>query len=203
MQFKFRKSSCVAVGTFNIYVVQPKLLAEMGVFVSSQPVMVSGDLTQPGIRFQVAGAKWVVRPDRLSVESGSPDVDCGELVRKTLAALCWTPIMAVGVNAVFASAGESEAELPETLRLPEHSEATVRTVHLCIPHGTSKINFVLTREADELVLSLNCHADFGGRRGVQKQLNESVRAVCESFLEQRRVSVDIAKKITNAEFVYE
>ncbi len=111
--------------------------------------------------------------------------------------------MAVGVNSVFATAGDSEVELPASLRLPEHPEATARTVHLCIPHGASKINFVLTREDAELVLSLNSHADFSGRRDIQSHLNESVQAACESFLEQRRVSIEIAKKITNAEFVYE
>lgn len=203
MRFKFKHASCVVVGTFNIYVVQPKLLAEIGVFPTEQPVFVSGDLTQPGIRFDVNAAKWVVRPDRLSVESERADVDCGELVKKTLTALCWTPIMAVGVNLAFTSSGDSETELPANLRLPNHPDATVRTVHVCIPHGGSKINFVLTREADELLLSMNAHTDFSGRKVSQKHLNESVLAVCESFLEQRRVSVEMARRITEAEFVYE
>lgn len=70
MDFTFKHSSCVAVGTFNIYIVQPKLLAEMGVFETEQPVLVSGDLTRPGIRFEVNNALWTVRPDRLS--GGAP-----------------------------------------------------------------------------------------------------------------------------------
>ena len=160
VQFKFKQSSCVAIGTFNIYVVQPKLLAEMGVFKAAQPVMVFGDLTQPGIRFEIDGMTWVVRPERLAVESARPDVNCGQFVEKTLAALCWTPIMAIGINSVFTSPGESAKELPSCLRLPEHPDATVRTVHACVPYGKSKINFALTRDQDGLTLSLNSHTDF-------------------------------------------
>lgn len=202
-QFKFKNSSCVAIGTFNIYVVQPKLLAEMGVFKSSQPIMVLGDFTQPGIRFEVDGVTWVIRPERLAVESANPDTNCGQFVEKTLEALCWTPVMAIGINSVFTSAGESESCLPPHFRLPELSEATLRAVHVCVPYKDSKINVAIVRDTDGLTLSLNSHTDFSGKKDIQKTLNESVRAVCRSFVEHRTFSVDIVKKAIGAEFVYE
>ncbi len=203
VEFKFKHSSCVAVGTFNIYIVQPKLLAEMGVFEAEQPMLVSGDLTQPGIRFEIANSKWVVRPDRLSVESSAPNVNCGEFVERTLAALCWTPVMGVGINAVFTAPESAEQELPTCMQLPQHSDATQRSTHLSIPHDESVLNIQLSRTEKQVELSINVHSDFSQKKDTPKQLNESVRAICGSFLELRRSVIDVAGELLKAEFIYD
>lgn len=203
MDFTFKHSSCVAVGTFNIYIVQPKLLAEMGVFETEQPVLISGDLTRPGIRFEVNNAVWTVRPDRLSVESKAPNVDCGLFVERTLAALCWTQIMGVGVNSVFTSPSESESQLPSDLRLPVHPDATQRTSHLSIPRGDSVLNIQMTYSENQLELSLNTHMDFSQKKGNSKEANESVRSFCGSFIDLRTSAVDFANRILKAEFIYD
>ena len=203
MDFTFKHSSCVAVGTFNIYIVQPKLLAEMGVFETERPALISGDLTRPGIRFEVNNAVWTVRPDRLSVESKAPNVDCGLFVERTLAALCWTQIMGVGVNSVFTSPSESESQLPSDLRLPVHPDATQRTSHLSIPRGDSVLNLQMTHSDNQLELSLNMHTDFSRNKGNSKEINESVRSICGSFIDLRTSAVDFANEILKAEFIYD
>ena len=82
VDFAFKKSSCVALGTFNIYVIQPALLADMGVIEpNDQLVRFEGDLTQPGFRFGATHCgNWTVRPERLAVESCDPEFDCGRHV---------------------------------------------------------------------------------------------------------------------------
>ncbi len=201
--FTFKQSSCVAVGTFNIYIVQPKLLVDMGVFETDKPVLLSGDLTRPGYQFETNNSKWVVRPDRLSVESKDPTVDCGGFVERTLAALCWTPIMAVGINAVFEASLDCETRLPDAVRLPTYSGATQRTVHLSLADGNSKTNLQLTASEEQLTLSVNRHTEFGDVRDDHKQLTKAVQSICGSFMEHRTESIDIAKEAFSGEFIYE
>lgn len=203
MKFTFKQSSCVAVGTFNIYIVQPKLLQEMGVFHSKHPGLISGDLTQPGFRFEIDKSKWFVRPDRLSVESEDPSVDCGGFVQRTLASLCWTPIMAVGINAVFEAAPESESMLPDELRLPIYPDASQRTVHLSVQDGNIKTNIQLASTEEHLTLSVNRHVDFGHLKNDSKRVGKAVQDVCGSFMQQRDESVEIARNATRGDMFYE
>ena len=172
IKFTFKQSSCVAVGTFNIYIVQPKLLVDMGVFHLEQPVLVSGDLTQPGLRFDVQKSKWTVRPDRLSVETEDAEVDCGKFLQKTLEALCWTPIMAVGINCVFEAPPGSEEKLPDDLRLPRHPNASQRSVHFCVPHENSHTNIQLFSSENALTLAVNRHADFSKTRDDPEKVSQ-------------------------------
>lgn len=203
LEFAFKQSSCVAVGTFNIYILQPKLLAAMGVFELENPILVSGDLTQPGIRFEAVNSVWIVRPDRLSVESKAPNVDCGELVERTLAALCWTPIMGVGINVIFTASGNEEL-LPDSLRLPSYPNAKQRTVHVAIPHdGDSTLNVQLAQSDDKLELSLNGHTDLSKIKENPQEANRAARSLCASFIEYRRSAVRIAQELLNAEFIYD
>jgi len=203
VEFFFKHSSCVAVGTFNIYILQPRLLADMGVFEldKERPTLVSGDLSQPGVRFDAADCVWTVRPDRLAVESKIPSVDCGSLVAKTLGALCWTPIMGVGINASFTS--KSKDVLPDSLRLPSHPDATQRTIHLAVPADGSTLNMQLSRAEDTMELSLNNHTEVTTWKENPQESNLLVRQICDSFVDRRRAAVVFAKEVLNAEFSYD
>lgn len=203
IKFTFKQSSCVAIGTFNIYIVQPKLLQEMDVFRAEHPVLLSGDLTQPGFRFEVDNSKWFVRPDRLSVETQDPSVDCGGFVRRTLASLCWTPIMAVGINAIFEAAPGFESMIADELRLPIYPDASQRAVHVSVQHDNTKTNIQLASAEEHLTLSVNRHVDFGHLRNDPKRLSKAVQDVCGSFMEQRDESVEIARKAVRGEMSYE
>ena len=145
-KFTFIKSSCVALGSFNIYVIQPQVLTSMGVLEVDAPLAVAGDLTAPGIRFQTSEATWTVRPDRLAVETTSPTIDCGHLVRLVLENLLWTPVMAVGLNYTYSSArgtGPCGILLP-----PDVQGASQCTAHVSIERGEATVNVQLSRQEE-------------------------------------------------------
>ena len=103
VQLNLETTNCVAVGTFNIYIIQPVYLAQMGILKKGVEVRFDADMRQPGFRFAVknSGLKWEVRPDRLTIESRSLSEDCGAALSQVIDNLQWTPMQAVGVNAVF------------------------------------------------------------------------------------------------------
>lgn len=203
IRFTFKHTSCVAIGTFNIHIVQPRLLKEMGVIEVGTPVLVAGDLAQPGIRFEVANSTWFVRPDRLSVESNLPTVDCGDYVRRTCETLCWTPIMAAGINVQFEAPLTEEPVLPDAFRLPACENAIQRTVHWCVPDGDSKVNIQIVAAERKLSIVVNRHMDFSEFRHVPRQLTKKVQEFCGSFVRSRDASIEIAKNLVNGDFVYE
>ena len=51
MSFRFTSASCVAVGTFNIYIIQPQWLAQMGVWLKGEKFNLQTDLSRPGFKF--------------------------------------------------------------------------------------------------------------------------------------------------------
>lgn len=202
--FQFHRSSCVVLGTFNIYIVQPKLLAEMGIFPEEWNGSLLGDLTQPGIRFDSNDSRWTVRPERLAVESKEQSVDCGEPIAKLLTHLKWTPILAVGVNAYFRLPSECETDLPEAFRMPlgtsigEHQ----RSCHVAVKEGDLIYNVQISVTDQHLEAMVNCHADFAKLRHTipQSELNKLACNACSQFFERRTKALDLARKLTIGEF---
>jgi hypothetical protein len=98
--FRLTKASCVAVGTFNIYIIQPAWLAKVGIFPIDTEVTVEANMNRPGFKLSSPKFKstWFVAPDRLGIETQADDEDCGKLVADVLSKLIWTPISAVGNN---------------------------------------------------------------------------------------------------------
>lgn len=200
--FTFRDASCAVIGTFNIYVVQPELLAHMGVIDSVKPRAVAGDLTKPGIRFEIDEAMWTVRPDRLAVESKNQKLDCGLPIEKTLRALSWTPVFAVGINSVWTADEGAELQLPERLRLPQLPDAEQRTVHVAVQRGEQVVNLQLShfKVKKLLELRINVHSDLNSLRSEPIRLSEEAQRICRSFWELRADSLRVAKELFSAEF---
>src|SRR5437667_1502871 len=117
--FAFKKAAAVAVGTFNMYIIQPNWLVQVGLFKEGVRVQMQADFTRPGFRFSAEETSywWNVRPDRLILETESPEIDCGEPLRIVLDTLRWTPLTGIGTNLEF----EADIGIVETLRckLPE------------------------------------------------------------------------------------
>ena len=196
-QFRFKSKNAVAIGSFNIYIIQPQSLAQMGVLEkdASDKVLVSGDLTRPGIRFEIAGSVWVVRPDRLSVESENYRANCGELLQKTLQALCWTPIVALGANVTFSAPIEIERQL--AFKLPEHRGALQRTSHVAVELGESVVNIQLGQVKDELELRVNVHTDLNDLRGDSRKISEKAVAVMGQYDQHISDALETASEILN------
>lgn len=205
MGFRFQSSSCVVVGTFNIYIIQPKLLLEMGVIPTDCKVKLQSDFSHPGIRFELGDVRWNVRPERLAVESKNPEIDCGIAIGRLLEQLVWTPTMAVGVNTVFLGDAETEQQLPEHFKLPTTAkfETVQRTCHVSCRSGDSVLNLQLNYNAGKegaqpaVQLMLNVHTNLSEKNETRTQieLNASARQACNSFLKQREEVVDFASTI--------
>ena len=190
MKFQFKNASCVVIGTFNVFVIQPKLLTEMGLIRKGTSIKVEQDLSQPGTRIQVDEVTWVVRPDRLIVESKRYGEDCGTPLAELLSKLLWTPVFAVGVNLAFTGVDIEESEIPDGFRLPKvEFETTQRTVHACIADKERVFNVQLaaskTQDSTNYELALNIHTDFSEKKSshLQASLNQAATLACRQFFD--------------------
>lgn len=198
-QFSFKSKSSVVIGTFNIYIVQPQSLIAMDVFEreNDTPIGVAGDLTRPGLRFEVGGTEWTVRPDRLSVETRDYNIDCGTFVKKTLKKLCWTPIGAIGANAMFVAPRDAVESLD--VQFPVCPGAMQRTIHTSLKVGDSTVNLQLGQTPEHLELHLNVHTDLSRLRNDPKMLNSIGTAVCGDCDQQLNEAMDKARDIFHVE----
>src|SRR5262249_28353687 len=103
MAFRFLKASCVAVGAFNVYIVQPNWLSAKGIFLQGVEVAIEAKLDEPGFRFSSPRLKvcWFVTPTRIVIEAEDENEDCGKSMATLLAWLPETPLSAIGNNAYF------------------------------------------------------------------------------------------------------
>lgn len=213
MGFRFKNSSCVVIGTFNIYIIQPKLLFEMGLIEKDCKVKLQSDFSQPGIRFETNHLTWHVRPERVSVETTDPKIDCGQPLVKLLDNLLWTPTMAVGVNTVFYGDSETEKFLPSNFRLPTVSgfEPAQRTCHVSTHRDGRTLNLQLAHNQETegpagIELNLNVHTalTIKGQTKTQREVNELAQSACQSFLQQRENVVVFASTLLQCEdFTYD
>ena len=204
MAFTFKNSSCVVIGTFNIYILQPKYLAEMGVIERGHEVRLSADLSQPGIRFQIQTANWIVRPERLTVETDDRDFNCGETVASVLDALPWTPIKAVGINVSFQAGLERLDNLPDHVRLPRlvNSDGlTHRAMSLGIANDEFVTNFTLAASPEEVSLSINVHFDVKQRLPgrSQRQSVEDAGNFVREFEQRRNDAIKLVEEMLELE----
>jgi len=206
--FRFKSSSCVVIGTFNIYIIQPKLLFEMGLIEKDCKVKLQSDFSQPGIRFEMNHLTWHFRPERVSVETTDPKTDCGQPLVMLLEKLLWTPTMAVGVNTVFYGDSETEKLLPSNFRLPTVSmfEPAQRTCHVSTHTDSGTLNLQIahnpeTDGASGIELNLNVHTALTvkGQQKTQCEVNELAQSACRSFLQQRENVVAFASKLLQTE----
>ncbi len=168
MSFRFKQASCVAIGTFNIYVLRPNLLVDLGIVSSdTAAVKLETNLTQPGFRFssQQLRATWTVRPDKVIVETTDPEKDCGSDLAVVLEALRWTPITALGSNFEFVSktapgrlAPFPKSEIDAAV-LQSECVIVQSTIHVGIRESDQILNFQLSSDFSEFELACNVHRE--------------------------------------------
>lgn len=207
MKFRFKSASCVVVGTFNIYVVQPRLLVEMGVFEKGTHFRIDQDLSQPGVRLSMDEIKWVIRPDRLLVESQKREADCGTPLGQILSKLVWTPVFAVGTNIVLESDEVDESQFPEKCRLPYVENSLQRTIHLSTKRENRILNVQVAANEEDVrryEIKLNVHTDFGEMRSIrsQQELNEMAVNTCCSFQRQQQEILEFTQSVFPSLKVY-
>lgn len=165
---------------------------------------ISGDITQPGLKLNLVGenpSEWVVRPERFSVSSPQPTVDCGRIVGGVLEKLPWTPINAVGVNSKFEA--ESHDVLEELgIELPtSRLECAQRTAHIGVKREGRLINVQVSAVDDEetkaVSIVINSHFDFSANRKQlnQMDLNHKIVQICNEFSVHRQEAIDVAQEV--------
>ncbi len=198
--FRFHNSSAVAVGTFNIYVLQPENLLRMNAIRSKKKVLVMGDLSAPGIRFADDGVNWILRPDRVSIETTNPMANCGEKLARVTEKLNWTPIVALGMNVAFR--GELSDEVAGALELHQIDGAIQCSCHAGFEFQGGLLNVQLSRTVEYQELLLNAHFDISKSRNDPDALGELVVKRCDEFLSIREEMIKLASTLTNIEFNY-
>lgn len=198
MAFRFKKASCVAAGTFNMFIVQPPWLSKIKVFDEGTKFTIWTKFDEPGFRFQPNGlpSRWYVTPSRIDVETDRPDEDCGQKVGDVLAKLPWTPLTAIGNNTVY------ETDLSElndlecfgafTPVLPEGFELAQRSFYLGIAHGDQQYNLQLSVTKEVVDLAVNVHTELSGR-----DPSFSEQAV-RNFFAQRKIAKSLIEQVLKA-----
>lgn len=188
MAFRFKRADCIAVGTFNSYIIQPAWLAKVGIIPTEIPVQIYSKLDEPGFRFTSPKlpTRWVVTPTRVQVETDDADQDCGEAVAKVLERLPWTPLVALGCNTLYQASLDELGQIPVFTALnpkaPEGFDLAQRTVHYAMKRGETVFNLQLAATEDELELSVNVHT------GLRARESEYAQQSARRFFDNRKTA---------------
>ncbi len=210
IQLNLETANCVAVGTFNIYIIQPVYLSQMGILEKGTKVQIEADIRQPGFRFTVAdsGLKWEVRPDRLAIESPTLDGDCGAVLSQVIEKLKWTPLQGVGVNAVFKgdveTAGDAlDAVFPDSTLAASSYEVSQKTWHraLTSPEGITT-SIQLSSASKVLTLAINVHTELS-TIPVQKEAMEAAKSACSNYRGNLDAAIKVATNLLPVELIHD
>jgi hypothetical protein len=203
--FEFSNTSCVVVGTFNIYIVQPHWLSEVEIIPSKTKVAIQADMRSPGFKFKLpdnVDLSWNIRPDRLSTQSERLDVDCGKPIAQVLKKLPWTPVTAVGCNAAFIASLDHYDKISHLFSsdsLADEYKLAQKTWHRGIRRNHLTLNIQLSVTDDSIELSLNAHTE--AKKGCTiRTANEVAQGACTSFIAQRDEAIQLARSLLNVEF---
>jgi hypothetical protein len=160
--FVLTKSSSVAAGTFNIYVFQPKSVGKILDLPDATQFEIEGDFAKPGLLLSIGVNRWTIRPDRLMIESDSPNENCGLYMSRVLEWLPVTPIEALGHN--FRFVGElgdfpSAEQMSNLLPLShvDEFETKNRVWHVGLERESVTFNLQIGIKGPEVQLAANVH----------------------------------------------
>ena len=195
--FQITKASCVAVGTFNIYIIQPGWLAKVNILPKA-PVRIEANLTRPGFRFfsPETGPVWIVSPGKLSVESRTGHEDCGRYVAAVLKKLSWTPVSAVGNNVTLRADRTTvetfpalEASLASAV-VPDDATETQRAFGISIAREKRVFNLNVTVKADAVELIGNANT-----KTEETDTTEAAANAAESFQQDVKTLMDLFSEV--------
>jgi hypothetical protein len=199
--FQLTKASCVAVGTFNIYIIQPAWLTAVDIFPSETPIQIETNLRRPGFKLSSQQLKttWFVTPGKLSVETSSIGENCGRYVAEVLKRLKWTPITAVGNNVAF-RAKRSEVEPFPALEttsgmavVPDGSSEARRAFAISLTRSERTFTLNVTMSGDVIELTGNAHLSI--REGLENQSTDAAVAAAELFESDVATLVDLFSEV--------
>jgi hypothetical protein len=194
MAICFRKASCVAVGAFNVYIVQPHWLASKDLLPKGLEVVIESKMDEPGFRFTSAQLKvrWFITPTRIAIETDDPAEDCGDLMARLLRWLPETPVVAIGNNANYeakpaAGMVRGLPDYPISQTLPG-DRLSQRSFHVAVQRDKCVFNLQLSLTAERIELLINSHCPIAGERGAALAQEHA-----KQFLEHRRMGGELAR----------
>jgi hypothetical protein len=186
VSFRFKKASCIAVGTFNIYIFQPPWIDRIVPAPAGSEMTVESDLSRPGLKITSPAwpVTWEVRPDRLVLETTSEEADCGSIMDRVCETLPWTPLLAIGSNFAFEATLDELPTLGRPLEFPpatapEECEFFRRAWNVAVKHADNVCTLQLMIHPDGVQLGANF------QRELQNQGIEAVRRAAQSFAADR------------------
>lgn len=194
MALHFQKANCVAVGAFNIYIVQPQWLAAKQLLPSDLEVVIESKLDEPGFRFtsETLRVRWLVTPTRIIIETEEPTEDCGQIMAQLLHWLPETPLVAVGNNAYYFATCEETDGMPALPDYPVHKPMPgytlqQRSFHIGVAGSDSSYNLQFSLTSEGIELLTNAHGQIG-KRGTKFAQDHA-----RKFLDHRRTGVELAR----------
>ena len=208
MSFRFLSASCVAVGTFNIYIIQPQWLAQMDVWPKGAKCLIQTDLIRPGFQFhriENDPLRWRVRPESLVVETSEFGADCGKPIADVLQHLHWTRIEAVGSNESYSCPVADASDLIDRMLSlgggpPEGYADSQRSWHRAFKRSDTVTNVQLSVNPadDKATVALNVHTDVT-HQGSQAEVTQMAQDTCRLFREQLAEARELASNLLSVE----
>ena len=191
MAFRFKNASCVVAGTFNMYIVQPQWLVEIGIFSKEHtpPITIASKLDEPGFRFSSPklAARWFVAPNCIMLDTESTTEDCGATVAKVLGSLPWTPLVGLGNNTTYTAPLSDCGALTENLQNPPEPpngySLMQRSVHFAATQESRIFNLQLSITQEEIELSVNVHTQLQGKG--KPEASNMAQAAAKRFFQDR------------------
>lgn len=207
MGFRFKSAAAVAVGTFNIYIIQPNWLGQIELIGRDVQIEMEADFSRPGFRFRVSGEsmRWNVHPDRIVLDTEDAGTDCGRPLADVLRNLRWTPLFGIGTNLVFeAPLSDLDRLASRFVNVPPKDGFSVgqRTSHVALIKDKQTFNLQIATpqkpENEVLTLSINVHTSI--EQGMpQLQANEMAIDACNHFIAHRDEAASLARDVFGIE----
>jgi hypothetical protein len=206
--FEFKKASSVALGTFNIYIIQPGWLAKVGMLQQEAEMTVEANMSRPGFRLSLPTQKtfWFVSPEKLAIESVEESVDCGQPMADVLAKLPVTPIFGLGNNVVFESSARDADEFPalracrDLVQVPNGYTKGQQIFAASVVREKRIFTLNVTVQQDVILLSGNAHVQLGDNGTAEMaapfaaRFEDDKRELAELFADVLGVRVNVTNQ---------
>lgn len=204
MPFQFKKASCVAIGTFNIYIIQPGWLIQVGILPGVTEIAIAANLTRPGFRLSSPQMQttWFVSPGKLAIEALSEHQPCGAQMAAVLNKLLYTPVSALGNNVFYQAPRDTFETFPafeacaDLAVVPEGYKKTKHVFTASVERDGRTFNLQVTVGPETVDLTGNAHIQLPEGGTTEKaaafaaSFDDDVRTLTDLFDEVLGVRID-------------
>ncbi|MBX9656382.1 hypothetical protein K2Y11_22430 [bacterium] len=200
--FRFENGNCIALGAFNVYIIQPGWLIDQGIVQQPTGMLVESSMERPGFRFKGVTkgdmkSTWMINPDRIIVESGDAKEDCGTYIAKVLEKLPWTPLTAIGNNFAFSAPSESLPSLPPCVNWiptnPDGANLVERSIGASLERDGVILNVQLAACSEKIWARVNAHHELVGNK--LEERSDSARSAAKSYFADKAAGIALLEQL--------